>query len=173
MRSPLRALLPLIGSLLLFTGCASGIGGGAAVTSETPLSQAVDVASLHENRTPHVGDNNRVSALVTATGPRAVGETTLQLHTDHPPYGLTMAFSSVEPGVTGDVARDLLTDRAVLLLATIDNVDEVNWTLPELPGEGGDGSLSRAEADALVGSPVAEVGSTADGLQELVELLDG
>lgn len=159
-------------SLLLLAGCAGSEGAEERpdVTPDTALS-AVDIESLDEHRTPYLGDNSRVAALVNATSADAVGDLTLELHTDHRPYELVLTFSSVTPGMTADVAGDLLTDLAALLLATIDNVDEVRWELPELPGEV-DGSLDRAEADALVGSHVAELGATADGLRELVEQLE-
>lgn len=168
-----RAAIAISGSLLMLTGCAVSTQDRGEVTKDSPLSQAVDIASLHENRTQHLGDNSRVVALVDATGPEAVGELTLELHTDHRPYGLVLDFSSVAPGVTDDVADDLMTDRAVLLMATIDNVDEVHWQLPGRSGQGPGGSLSRAEADALVGSPVAGMGTTAEELEDLVERLEG
>lgn len=139
---------------------------------DSALSAAVDVASLDENRTPHLGDNSRVVALVSATSPDAVGESTLELRTHERPYGLVLNFSSVADGVTADVADGLMRDRAALLLATIDNVDEVRWTLPEDADQEEGGVLTRAEADALVGSPVAELGATADGLAELVSQLE-
>ncbi|PYG01621.1 protein of unknown function [Georgenia satyanarayanai] len=159
------------GALLVLAGCA-GSGDRADVPASTVLRDAVDVASLEANRTPHLGDNSRVVALVGATRPDAVGESTLELRTDERPYELVVHFSSVADGVTADVADGLMADRAALLLATIDNVDEVRWTLPELSGQESDGMLSRAEADALFGSPVAELGATADGLTDLVERLE-
>ncbi len=158
---------------VVLAGCAGdGSAERADVTMDSALSEAVDVASLEENRTPHLGDNSRVVALVGATGPRAVGESTLELRTDQQPYGLVLNFSAVADGVTADVADDLMTDRAALLLATIDNVDEVRWTLPEDVDQGEGGVLTRAEADALVGSSVADIGATAEGLEELVSRLE-
>ena len=167
----LRSALAVGGTLLVLAGCA-GADDRADVTPETPLPEAVDVASLEENRTPHLGDNSRVVALVGATRPDAVGESTIELETAERPYGLVLHFSSVADGVTADVADGLLTDRATLLLATIDNVDEVRWTLPQGAGAGEGGVLTRAEADALVGAPVADAGATAEGLTELLSLLE-
>lgn len=174
MRSRGRAVMVISSGLLMLTSCGVGTGAGerSDVTEDSALSEAVDIASLQENSTRYLGDNSRVIALVDATGPEAVGEPTLELHTDHRPYGLVINFSSVAPGVTADTADGLMTDRAVLLMATIDNVDEIRWTLPERSGLGPDGSLSRAEADALVGFPVADLGTTEDDLKELVKRLE-
>lgn len=159
--------------LVVVAGCAGdGSEEGADVTMDSALSEAIDVASLEENRTPYLGDNSRVVALVGATGPRAVGESTLELRTGQRPYGLVLNFSAVADGVTPDVADDLMMDRATLLLATIDNVDEVRWTLPEDVDQGEGGVFTRGEADALVGSSVAEIGATAEGLEELVSRLE-
>lgn len=167
----LRSALAVGGTLLVLTGC-TGSADRGDVTPETPLSEAVDVASLEENRTPHLGDNSRVVALVGATRPDAVGESTIELQTAERPYGLVLHFSSVVDGVTADVADSLLTDRATLLLATIDNADEARWTLPEGAGTAEGGVLTRAEADALVGAPVADAGATAEGLTELLNQLE-
>lgn len=172
MKSPGRAVAA-ISSVLVLAACAGGGSGDRGdVTAESPLSEAVDTTSLQENRTPHLGDNSRVVALVGATGPHVVGESTLELRTDQRPYGLVVNFSSVEPGITAELADGLMTDRAALLMATIGNVDEVRWTLPELSGAASQGVLSRADADALIGSPVAELGATPDGLTDLVERLE-
>ena len=166
-------MVAVSGALLVLAGCAGdGTEERADVTMDSALSEAVDVASLEEHRTPHLGDNSRVVALVGATSPHAVGESTLELRTDQRPYGLVLSFSAVADGVTADVADDLMTDRATLLLATIDKVDEVRWTLPEEVDQGEGGVLTRAEADALVGFSVADVGATAEGLEELVSRLE-
>lgn len=173
MRALARTVLLISSVLLILTSCALGgsAHGPSAVTKDMTLSAATDIDALHENRTEYLGDNSRVLALVEATGPEVVGEQTLELHTDDRPYVLVMAFSSVDVDVTSEIADDLMTDRAVLLLATIDNVDEIRWKLPESLSQEPDGSLSRAEADALIGSSAAGMGATAGSLTELVEFL--
>lgn len=145
----------------------------AEITEHTPLSQAVDVTALHENRTSYLGDNSRVIALLAAVHPEAVGSASLQLTTGARPYVVTIAFSSLAPNVTELEAGALLRPRAALLLATIDNADEVRWELPEAATAAGGASLTRAQADALTGSSVAQLGATTAGLNDLVTRLQG
>lgn len=147
---------------LLLTGCAAGPDDPPAAPGSP------DVTALHENRTVHVGDASRVSTLVRSLGLDAFGASTIALTTDERPYAVTVELASQPDDLTPESADALLADRAALLLATVDNVDEVRWDVA-----GRTGSVTRADADTAAGGPVTELGADADGLRDLVERLEG
>lgn len=136
--------------------------------TSTPLGETVDLPALHEHRTEYLGDASSVVALTAAVGLGTQGGRTIALDTDERPYALTVELTSVDEGGAQDRIDRLMTDRAALLLATIGNADEVRWDLPD---DGTDGALTRTAADALAGAPVATLGSTAGGLDELAQRL--
>lgn len=163
-RTPTLASVALTASLLL-TACTAEVtaSGGTDVAPGD-----VDVTALDEHRTPYVGDNSEVAALVGALGLDAVGERTLALATGERPYAVTIEFSSLAEDLPAADADALLADRAALLLATVDNADEVRWAHPE-----GTGVVTRADADTAAGGPVAELGADAEGLRDLLDRLEG
>jgi hypothetical protein len=134
---------------------------------DTPLVDAVDVERLVANHTAYIGDNSAVLELMGAAQLQVIGNWSLELGTEAPPYSLALDFTELADDVTPAIAQDLMTDRATLLLATIDNADHITWTTP-----GGAGQLTRDEADAAAGQPVADLGATQEGLSDLVAQLD-
>lgn len=134
-----------------------------------PLRETVDVEALDELRTEHVGNNSAVLALAAAAGMPEVAEYTVELHTDEEPYGIT--FHIVDDSVELEMWELLLTmeNRGVLLMATIENLDEIYILMED--GESG-AYLERSRADEMVGASVAELGADTGGLREIVERLD-
>lgn len=156
----------LLGSTVLLGACSATDPDESRPIA--PLHESVDLAALATHRSPYLGDASRVTALTAAVDVGALGDRTLALATERRPYVLTIDFASLADGVTPALVDQAMTGRAALLLATIDNADEVRWTVPD----GGTGVLSRADADALAGTPVAGLGTSADGLADLVERLE-
>ena len=99
---------------------------GAAIT---PAVQA-----LYEARTPYIGDNSAVGALLQELG-RWYGGGVLSgyivsLQTASQPYGLTLDFTGRPEGLSDSLAVKLNSEMerlSPLLLALIDNLEEVRW----------------------------------------------
>lgn len=131
------------------------IAAGAGVDAESD--------ALWEHRTPFVGDNSRVIALISDAdfGPGA--SYTIKLQTEKPPYGLTVAF----PG--GDVSGKPLaavnfTRAATKVLGTVGNLEWVKVT-----GEGADVfSLTAKQASETLGFDVKELGQDQRKLTDYV-----
>ena len=100
---------------LVLTGCSSAAGPDSAVPSKA--------AELFAARTAYLGDNPRVSSLVSKVVAGSVGSYTLELQTARPPLGLTVNIGRpVTPSLKTDFSKD-----ATLLLGLIGNVDEVTF----------------------------------------------
>lgn len=127
-------------SLVAATGCAASSDGPAASDRATTLWAA---------RTPHVGDNSRVDALVGIVGPAPQGSYTISLQTAQKPYGLTLSMDSLQKPF------ELLSfdEPATLLLGLVANLDEVSIT-----SHGKAYSLTTAEASKDLGYDVKELG---------------
>ena len=100
--------------------------GGAAIT---PAVQA-----LYEARTPYIGDNSAVGALLQELGRWYGGGVlsgyTVSLQTASQPYGLTLDFTGRPEGLSDSLAVKLNSEMerlSPLLLALIDNLEEVRW----------------------------------------------
>lgn len=169
----LTAPRPLIAAAVAATALVGGCSADDATGSAPPstLRDSVDVDALDAHRTAYLGDASSVSALAAAVDIGSVGDYTLALATDGRPYAVTFELTSLADGVTTALVDESMTDRAVLLLATIANADEIRWTQP---GAGDAVTvLTRSEADELAGAPVAPSGDTVDGLADLVDRLEG
>lgn len=99
---------------------------GAAIT---PAVQA-----LYEARTPYIGDNSAVGALLQELGRWYGGGVlsgyTVSLQTASQPYGLTLDFTGRPEGLSDSLAVKLNSEMerlSPLLLALIDNLEEVRW----------------------------------------------
>lgn len=99
---------------------------GAAIT---PAVQA-----LYEARTPYIGDNSAVGALLQELGRWYGGGVlsgyTVSLQTASQPYGLTLDFTGRPEDLSDSLAVTLNSEMerlSPLLLALIDNLEEVRW----------------------------------------------
>lgn len=165
--------LALLVGLALVAGCTPTPGPPPAAPAPTPapVREGADLDSLHEQRTDHVGDNSAVVALVTAADVDALGEYTLALATTERPYQVRITFpDTVTPPSQAD---EHMLPRAALLLATIGNADEVHWSfsLGDARDSRVEGIVTRTDVDEALGQPVASLGATVDGLEELVDRL--
>ena len=155
-------------------------------TSDTVKSIYLDHVPLWDNGTaiserigrvyaaahPYMGamPENAVSAEALGIG-KTFGPFTNELTTSTQPYVWAMTFENPITELNDAEIQTELTLDAILLLATIGNLDgmEVYYTLPDENGGTTERkiSLTTDDADALVGMSVKEAGKTAAGLQEL------
>lgn len=98
-------------------------------------------------RTPYVGDMPALNKLAGALDIRGLcGDYTNALHTSQRPYGWTLEFLDYGWNQKDAVVRDREMERlSVLLLALVDNLDEVSWTWKDQSR-----TVTLAEADAAL-----------------------
>ena len=120
---------------------------------------------LYARKNPYVGD---ISADQALAGLLDLPAYRSQLQTDAPPYGWTLEFTDL---VANPEAFDAsIRAKACVLLATIDNLEEVTWTYRSADsGEIRTGSLSMRDGSAYAG---ADLSAAADSPQTLQALLD-
>jgi uncharacterized protein DUF4825 len=132
---------------------ALAIVGVALAGCGTPTSGQPDTStearSLWSARSPYVGDNSRMVALVREVGPGPAGSYSIELQTARPPYGMTIALTRLDkPFDDTD-----LSEQATLLLGLVANLDKVSLT------SGGHAySLTSAGASKALGYDVKELG---------------
>ena len=159
---------------------ASHSGNGGEIKSvylgKTPLwDQGVEISErigrAYAAAHPYMGDimQNTASADALEIG-KTYGPYTNEMTTSSNPYTWTLTFQNPVTDRNDAEIRLDLTRSAVLLLATIENLDEIGFRYT-VPGE--DGSLEEREltltvpaADALLGGSVKEAGKTPAALQK-------
>lgn len=145
----LRAVTTLAAVVLALTGC-----GSASPTGPETRARAT---GLFAARTPYLGDNSRISALVAKVGAAPDGEFTIALHTTTVPLGLTVNLKHpVKPFRDTD-----FREPATLLLGLIGNADQVTFTA------GSDSyTLTASAASAAVGFEVKRLGQDRQALAD-------
>lgn len=94
---------------------------GCATSPPGPPGSDGIAATLWSDRTPFAGDNSKVAALVSHAGFGPGGTYTIELQTDHPPYGVTVRLHSLaKPFDSTD-----FNSQATLLLGLVANLDHV------------------------------------------------
>ena len=86
--------------------------------------------ALYNARTPYVGDAPALGKIVDALGIREnAGGFSTELTTSQRPYRWTLNFHSVRPGYA--LCFDMTAYKGPLMLALVENLDEVGWTYTE------------------------------------------
>jgi hypothetical protein len=126
---------------LVLTGCGTSASESADTSSEAHR--------LWSARSPYVGDNSRVVALVREVGPAPEGSYRIELQTDSPPYAMTVALARLDkPFDDTDFGGS-----ATLLLGLVANLDKVSVTSGAHAYR-----LTAADASRHLGYDVKELG---------------
>lgn len=137
---------------LALTGCTSPGSDPGDVVSRTQ--------SLWSARTSYTGDNSRVAALVGAVGFGGSGAFSIELETQQPPYGVTVAVRDLgKPFESVDFA-----EQATLLLGLVSNLDHVAVTSGTQRY-----ALTAAEASKKLGFDVKDLGRDQQKLSAYLE----
>lgn len=94
-----------------------------------------DTMALYETKTPYMGDAPALERVAEALGVRRkLGNYTNSLHTSSRPYDWTLEFSA--PMMEGRSYRtdSRMETRAVIMLALVENLDQVTWTYTDTVG---------------------------------------
>ena len=134
---------------------------------------------LYQARTPYVGDASALGEIgALCVSPQIDGGWTMELSTSQRPYRWTLCFS--QGGAALDERMRYVC--APLMLALVENLDEVGWTYPGAsPGETVSRTVTLEETDDWLARRqadrggedfpgVKEWGGTASGLQRLRDL---
>ena len=120
------------------------------------------VQALYEARTPYIGDNSAVGALLQQLG-RWYGDGvlsgyTISLQTASQPYGLTLDFTGQPETLPESYSVDLnleMNRLSPLLLALIGNLEEVHWTYLRPDGIAQSQSVTLEEVNAALPAVVS------------------
>ena len=150
-----------------------------------------EAQKLYDLQTPYIGDHTAVLHLLEAMNLYSeLGGYKIELQTEREPYGLTLHFDN--DGWSGAYfqAKDPLMKRyAVLLMALVENLDEVSWVYTNRLDEVCGGTFTRAQANELIEACVEEYNAkhaekyecrgdvkayaaSSGGVQELMNILD-
>ncbi|WP_265104754.1 M56 family metallopeptidase [Ruminococcus turbiniformis] len=128
------------------------------------------VKIMQEAATPYIGDNAADMDALNAVYVQELGAFELILQTESEPYGLTLAFQ--EECADPDAWNQKMQTKAVLLLALIDNAEQIRWTYPK-ETENGEiqtaiGMMDLETAQEITGTE--DIKSCADDAQMLADL---
>ena len=120
------------------------------------------VQALYEARTPYVGDNSAVGALLQQLG-RWYGDGiltgyTVSLQTASQPYGLTLDFTGQPEPLPESYSADLnleMNRLSPLLLALVGNLEEVHWTYLRSDGIAQSQTVTLEEVNAALPAVVS------------------
>lgn len=159
----LRALAG-VAMVLAVTAGVAGCTGDSKEGSASPDKAAESPAdSLWSARTPHLGDNSAVLALLREVRD-SDGEYTVGLQTDAPPYVLTIEEQDSQEAPSGPTA----VRRAILMLGLVENLDEVVIT-----SAGKRYTVTSDAATDRLGYDVKELGRDRDRLAAYLTESDG
>lgn len=98
-----------------------------------------EVSALMESRTPYVGDPSALNRIAQALYNRLPAPYTMELETSARPYRWALVYPDdyweLNPAGDAETLNARLESTAPLMLALVDNLDEVAWTYPENNGQ--------------------------------------
>ncbi|SCY94365.1 M56 family metallopeptidase [Alkaliphilus peptidifermentans] len=142
-------------------------------TAERPSSVEYTIENLIANKTPYVGDNSKVVALIDALPlPEGIIRDTVRLHTSNQPYGITINLKTKDDSYT--VPNNINTNdfyrNSVILFSLIDNVDTIEYMIPAV--EPYSLVYTREYVVDLMGEDIRSYGENEHTLKSLIDQLD-
>jgi len=140
-----------------------------------------DAEVLIANKTPYVGNNSKVVALIDALPlPAGIVRGTVELHTANQPYEITINLVMTDASdvtVQGVISGDAFYRNSILLFSLIDNVDIINCKISDNTGKYDDASYTftytREMTERLIGEDVRSYAGSAGTLKNLIDRLNG
>lgn len=86
---------------------------------------------LFDLKIPYIGNNSTVARLISVLDIGMYGKYTFELKTSEKPYALIINYNLIEGWGNIFNHPETVTEKSALLLALIDNVDEIGWVLPD------------------------------------------
>jgi Antirepressor regulating drug resistance, predicted signal transduction N-terminal membrane component len=139
-----------------------------------------NIDSLMDNKTPYVGNNSKVLALVGSMYlPQGIFRDTIELQTKSTPYGITINLTMKDK--SGIVSNGILNSdgfyrNSIILFSLIDNVDVVDYKLKDKTSKESGAiygfTYTREMAEKLLGEDVRNYSSDIDTLKELIDKVE-
>lgn len=128
---------------------------------------------LFQNKHPYIGDTTANTRLSQCLGiGNELGNFTNELQTETTPYGWTLYFENSTNNSA--IFDEKMKGFSCILLALIDNLDEVNWEYTLELAEGPvtrTKTMTKADCTAYLGSPVKGFSKSPEDMQELLDIL--
>lgn len=121
--------------LVLVIGLAVGLMANPLQNSVNPENGEVakEIEALWQFRTQYVGDNSAVGNIISGLDfPEELTREGFQLHTDSPPYGLTLHFKTnlkTQQFYSNEANRTIFIKNALILFSLIENVEHIDFAL--------------------------------------------
>jgi len=147
--------------------------------NDKDLYLGYSIKALMDNKTPYVGDNPKVVAIIDAMPlPKGIVRDTVELQTTDMPYGITINYvmtDSVDIKVNEAISGDAFQRNAIVLFSLIDNVDVINCKIIDKTGEH-DGTTyaftyTREAAEELLGKDLRSFSQNADTVRSLIGMI--
>ncbi len=149
-----------------------------STTSATKDSSGYDVDALINNKTPYVGNNSKVIALIDAMPlPEGIVRDTVELQTTTAPYGVTIHYVFKNDVTDVEMKRDALYDNAtfyhnaIVLFSLIDNVDTITNNITDPTGDN-TFTYTRDMAEERMGGDVRDYANSSTELMKLIDRLE-
>lgn len=131
-----------------------------------------DMEALIESKTPYIGNNAKVVALIDAMPlPKGVTRDKVELSTSEEPYGMTIHYKLAKD--SWEINGEKFFRNSVMLLALIDNAGFVTHT-----GQWGDEfsfvfqfTHTQEDAEEIIGGDIRRYAENSQGLQELIQIV--
>lgn len=165
--SALIIVVIILGYTLLSNPVQQGIAGNKDETG-------YDIDFLMKNKTPYIGNNSKVVALIDALPlPLGIARDTVRLHTSNTPYGATINYNLNDDSIV--VSEEQFLRNSLLLFALIDNADEVthlgHWNDKLLSSTPFRYTYNRADAERVVGGDIRNFAENREKLAELIQIV--
>ncbi len=119
-------ILTAFAMLLFVAGCSS------MHKMEQPKSFA---ESLYAAKNPYIGNNSADADLVSLMRLGNFGKYTLSVEAKEHPYTLSIRYMYLNSSVDREKFNTTMTNSAILLLALIDNCEQISWTYASDEGQ--------------------------------------
>lgn len=167
-QKPKKWIMVVIG--IVCVGCLYVLISNPKVESAQGITARL-AEELLQHKTQYVGDNSKVSALITTVKvPSGTEKYEFALQTAQVPYEVNIQYKmSYDLYVPKD--NELLRN-SILLFATIDNVDIIShvgiWSHQDIAYHSFEYIHTREEVDALLGKNVGSYAKSQSGMEELI-----
>lgn len=133
---------------------------------------SIHAAQIYKEKHAYIGDMSKNNALANAIGIKEnLGSYTSELQTTTEPYGWTFYFQSILEESNEKIFNEKMRGYAYVLLATIDNVDEITWSYMLKTKEGIKQqavTLNLLEASGILEEDIKSFGESEEGVEKLL-----
>jgi len=150
--------------LIILTAALTSNPGRAPVSND-------DAADLLNHKTPYIGNNSKVVALLDALPlPQGITRSTVQLSTSQHPYGLTIHYSLTDDSLV--ISEEQFLRNSLFLFSLIDNVEKIDhqgyWNNKALSSTPFRFTYTRADAEKIVGGDIRQFAENKERLAALI-----